>query len=120
MYGQNTSKENKNEEINTYRAQRSRIKPATLIEGWVCSIKLSDKHNMHDDHNNHSAQKPQLLQRTTLTTMTRTALRITSCQSNNLMCTRTSTTTCSLELKPKQPSLSFLSQHVGTHLCTVS
>ena len=57
MYGQNTSKENKNEEINTYRAQQSRIKPATLIEGWVCSIKLSDKHNMHEDHNNHSAHK---------------------------------------------------------------
>lgn len=57
MYGQNTSKENKNEEINTYREQESRIKPATLIEGWVCSIKLSDKHNMHEDHNNHSAHK---------------------------------------------------------------
>lgn len=96
------------------------IKPATRIEGWACSIKLSDKHNDHRPQRPQCTQKPQLLQCTTLTTMTRTALRIISCQSNNLTCTRTTTTTCSLELKPKWPCFSFLSQHVGTHLCTVS
>ena len=68
MYGQNTSKENKNEEIKTHivlprTTVSCRIKPATRIEGWVCSIKLSDKHNMHKDHSDHSAHKT-----TTITT----------------------------------------------------